>query len=94
MIFGLSTPRLWRHHQVPIDQKVFDMRQNTDSFEEMDFMPSITDGERIRFDIRHVSGVRRLRFLGRVKRLVASPMAMTLIVWLVMAALLALEGWR
>jgi hypothetical protein len=70
------------------------MRQHTEAYEEMDFMPSIADGERIRFDIRHVSGVRRLRVLGQIKRLVTSPMTMAVVVWLVMAALLAVEAWR
>ena len=70
------------------------MRSNSETFEEMDFMPSIADGERIRFDIRHVRGVRRLRLQDRMRRLISQPIALVVLVWIFMAVLLTLEVWK
>lgn len=70
------------------------MRLHSEVYEDMDFIPSIPDGERIRFDIQHVSGVRKLRLQHKTKRLVSHPLTMVALVWLVMAVLLAFEVWR
>jgi len=66
------------------------MRSQIETYEDLDFAPTIADGERIRFDIRHVSGVQRLRRSARVRTILKHPVALVVIIWIVMAGLLIL----
>lgn len=70
------------------------MRPSSEAYDEMDFMPTIADGERVRFEIRHVRGVRRLRFQRRLRDLIGHPVTLVVVVWIVMALMLALEVWK
>jgi hypothetical protein len=62
-----------------------------DSIEDFDHAPVIADNEKIRFDIRHVSGVRKLRRRERLLSLVKHPVALVILTWVLMTVLLFLE---
>jgi len=62
-----------------------------DTIEDLDYAPTIADDEHIRFHIRHVSGVRRLRRLGKMLEIAKHPVMLVVITWMLMAILLAME---
>ena len=62
-----------------------------DTLEDLDYAPSIADDEHVRFEIRHVSGVKRLHWGERIAGILKHPVALVVLTWVLMAALLALE---